>query len=154
MPDTPELDQVSDARRKLATYAELPPTYWALYGVALVLIAGIPIWMSFLPEWRSGVQWALLAVALAAAAYSLVQRRRTGVRLPRRISAYPTARKVWVAVLALTLASIGGLYALVANGQRVVALVVLVPVAALILVGQVRTRARMRDDIAAGRVTP
>jgi hypothetical protein len=154
MPDTPELDQVLDARRKLATYAELPRTYWALYGVALVLIAGIPIWMSFLPGWRSGVQWVLLAVALAAATYSAVQRRRTGVHLPRRISAYPTARRVRIAVLALTLASVGGIYALVANGQRVAALVVLVPVAALILIGQVRTRARMRDDIAAGRVTP
>lgn len=152
MSDTPELEQVADARRKLATYAEFSRTYWALYGVALVLMAGIPIWVSFLPESVSGVQWVLLAVGLASAAYSLVRRQRTGVQLPRRISAYPSARRVWFVVLATTLASIAGLYALVGNGQRVIAAVVLIPVAAIIFAGQFLTRAKMRDDIAAGRV--
>lgn len=152
MSDTPELDQVAEARRKLASYAEFSRTYWALYGIALVLIAGIPIWVSFLPESAGGVQWVLLAIGLGSAAYSLVQRRRTGVQLPRRIGAYPSARKVWLVVIAVTLASVAGIYALVGNGQRVIAAVILIPVAAVIFAGQVLTRARMRDDIAAGRV--
>ena len=153
MSDTPELDQVVDARRKLSTYAEFSRTYWVLFGVALVLIAGIPIWTSFLPGLQSSIQWVLLAVAVAAAAYSMIQRRRSGVQLPRRIGAYPSARKVRFAVLAVTVASIGGIHLLVNNGQRVAAFVALVPVAAIILVGQIWTRARMRADIAAGRVT-
>ncbi|OZM75091.1 hypothetical protein CFN78_02645 [Amycolatopsis antarctica] len=152
MSDTPELDQVVDARRKLSTYAELSRTYWAVHGVALVLIAGIPIWLSFLPGQSTNLQWVLLAVCLVSAAYSVIQRQRSGVALPRRIGAYPSARKVRFAVLAVTLASVGGIYALVENGHRVAASVILVPVAAFILVGQIWTRARMRDDIAAGRI--
>lgn len=152
MSDTPELDQVADARRKLSTYAEFSPTYWALSGVALVMIAGIPIWTSFLPVLQSGIQWVLVAVAVAAAAHSMIQRRRSGVQLPRRIGAYPSARKVRFAVLAVTIASLGGIYLLVDNGHRLAAFVALVPAAAVILVGQIWTRARMRDDIAAGRV--
>lgn len=152
MSDTPELEQVVAARRKLSTYAEFSRTYWVLYGVALVLIAGIPIWLSFLPGLRPSIQWVLLAVAVAAAAYSMIQRRRSGVQLPRRIGAYPSARWVRFAVLAVTVASVGGIYLLVDNGHLVAAVVALVPVAAIILVGQIWTRARMRDDIAAGRV--
>lgn len=154
MSDTPELDQVADARRKLATYAGFSRTYWALCAVAFVLMAGIPIWMSFLPWSSSGIQWVLLAVGLASAAYSVIRRRRSGVALPRRIGAYPGARPVWVAVLALTVVSFGGIYVLVDNGHRVAALVILLPVAALILAGHIRIRAKMRDDIAAGRVAP
>ncbi|MEV7548700.1 hypothetical protein AB0N89_03650 [Amycolatopsis sp. NPDC089917] len=152
MSDTPELDQVADARRKLAAYAGFSRTYWTLYGIALVLMAGIPIWMSFLPETAAGLQWVLLAIGLASAAYSIGRRRRTGVQLPRRISAYPSARRVWLVVLAITIASVAGIYALVGSGQRVIALLILIPVAAVIFAGQVLTRAKMRDDIVAGRV--
>ncbi|MBP2365592.1 hypothetical protein [Pseudonocardia parietis] len=151
MSDTPEFDQVVDARRKLSTYAEFSRTYWVLHGVGLVLLAGIPIWVSFLPGLRPSIQWVLVAVAVAAAAYSMLQRRRSGVQLPR-IGAYPSARKVWFAVLAVTIAGVVGINLLVENGHRVAALLALIPVAAAVFVGQVRTRARMRDDIAAGRV--
>lgn len=152
MADSPELDQVLDVRRRLSAYAGFPRTYWVLYGVALVLMAGLPIWLSFLPDRLPYVQWMLLAICLAAAAYSVIQRRRTGVQLPRRISAYPSARRLRYAVLAVTVAGICVIYALVDNGHRMIALIVLIPVAALIFAGQVWTRAKMRDDIAAGRV--
>ena len=152
MSDTPELDQVIDARRRLSAYAGFPRTYWVLYGFALVLMAGIPIWLSFLPGQSSNVQWVLLAICLASAAYSVIQRRRSGVQLPRRIGAYPSAQRPRYAVLAVTLASIFIIYALVGNGHRTVALIVLIPVAVAIFAGQMWTRAKMRDDIAAGRV--
>ncbi|MBW0102646.1 hypothetical protein [Pseudonocardia sp. KRD291] len=152
MSDTPELDQVVDARRKLSAYAGFPRTYWVLYGVALVLMAGLPIWSSFLPGQAFNLQWVLLAICLAAAAYSVLQRRRSGVHLPRQISAYPSAQRPRYTVLAVTLASVFIIYALVGNGHRTVALIVLIPVAAVIFAGQLWTRARMRDDIAAGRV--
>ncbi|BBF99196.1 MULTISPECIES: hypothetical protein [Pseudonocardia] len=154
MNDTPELDQVAEARRKLSVHAELPRTYWVLYGIALVLMAGIPIWASYLPGGLPDIQWALLAVTLAAAAYAVISRRRSGVYLPRRISAYPGARRLWVAVLAVSAAGIAGIYLLVGNGLRPAALVLLAVVAVVVFLGQVRIRARMRDDIAAGRVTP
>ena len=154
MSGTPELDQVAEARRRLSVHAELPRTYWALYGIALVLIAGIPIWASYLPGGLPGVQWALLVVALAAAAHAVIGRRRSGVHLPRRIGAYPGARRLWLAVLVATVAGLVGIQLLVANGLRPAALVLLVVVAVAVFLGQVRIRARMRDDIAAGRVTP
>lgn len=154
MPDTPELDQVADARRRLSSYAGFPRTYWVLYGVALVLMAGLPIWLSFLPALVPGIQWVLLAICLASAAYAVIRRRQTGVRLPGRISSYPGAQVPRYAVLAVTLAGIGVIYALVGSGHRTVALIVLIPVAALVFAGQVWTRARMRADIAAGRVVP
>lgn len=152
MADRPDLDQVVEARRKLSAYAGFPRTYWALHGIALVLIAGLPIWISFLPGQRSYAEWVLLAVALASAAYSVIRRRRSGVALPRRIDAYPSARRPRFTVLALTAASVCALYALVENDHRVVAMIVLIPVVAFIFVGQIWTRAKMRDDIAAGRI--
>lgn len=154
MPDTPELHQVADARRALSAHAGFPRTYWALYGVALVLMAGIPIWLSLVPSGVPYVSWLLLAIGLAAAADSVLRRRRTGIQLPRRIGAYPSARLTWLAVMALSVAGLVGIYALVGAGQRTAALVVLAAVAVMTFLGQIRVRARMRDDIAAGRVAP
>lgn len=154
MPDTPELDQVTEARRALSAHAGFPRTYWALYGVALVLMAGIPIWPSLLPAGAPYVSWVLVAIGLAAAADSVLRRRRTGVQLPRRIGAYPGARLTWLAVMAVSVAGLLGIYALVGAGQLGAALVVLAVVAVVTFLGQVRVRDRMRADIAAGRVAP
>lgn len=154
MSDTPELDRVADARRALSAHAGFPRTYWALYGVALVLMAGIPIWVSLLPAGAPYVSWVLLAVAVASALYSVLRRRRTGVQLPRRIGAYPSARLTWLAVLALSAAGLLGIYALVGAGQRGAAFVALAAVAVVTFLGQIRVRTLMRADIAAGRVAP
>ncbi len=155
MADTPELDQVAEARRRLATHAAMPPTYWAVQTIAVVLIAGIPLWLSFLPAVDgSYVQWVLLAVAAAAAAYAGFQRRRSGVYLPRRISAYPSARLAHIAVLIVMAAGVVGVYALVSNGHPVLAFVTLIAVAAASLIGHLRIRAAMRRDIEDGRVSP
>ncbi|MEQ3554152.1 hypothetical protein WIS52_27105 [Pseudonocardia nematodicida] len=154
MSDTPELARVAAARRALSEHAGFPTSYWVVTGAALVLMAGIPIWASFLPGGLPGVQWALLGVAAAAAAWAVLRRRRSGVALPRSVRAYPGARRVRPLVFLVTLAGLASIHLLVGNGQRVVALVVLVPVAVLIVLGNMWVRARMRDDIAAGRVTP
>ncbi|SFO31072.1 hypothetical protein SAMN05216207_104330 [Pseudonocardia ammonioxydans] len=154
MPGSPELDQVREARRKLAAYAGFSRTYWVVHGCALVLLAGLPIWLSYLPGAAPGVQWVLVAIAAVATAHSVIQRRRTGVQLPRRIGAYPSARWLWYAVLVISLAGLGLIHVLVAGGQRTAALLVLLPVAAAIFAGQHRIRAKMRDDIAAGRIAP
>lgn len=155
MADTPELDQVAEARRKLATHASMPKAYWAVYTVAVVLIAGIPLWLSFLPAVDgSYVQWVLVAVALAAAAYAVFQRRRSGVYLPRRTSAYPSARLPHIIVLIVTAVGVFGIYALVSNGHPALALAALIPVAVASLIGNLRIRAAMRRDIENGRVSP
>lgn len=154
MSGPPELDQVAEARRKLAAYAGFPRTYWALYGCALVLMAGLPIWLSYLPGAVPGVQWVLVAIAVMAAAHSVLQRRRSGVQLPRRSTAYPSAWRLRYAILAVSVAGLFLIHVLVAGGHRTAALVVLLPVAAVIFAGQLRIRAKMRDDIAAGRLAP
>lgn len=58
----------SSARRASGT--------WSSSGIALILMAGIPIWLSFLPDQIFNVQWVLLAmICLASVAYSVIQRR-------------------------------------------------------------------------------
>ncbi|PRY00841.1 hypothetical protein [Allonocardiopsis opalescens] len=154
MADTPELDQVAEMRRKIAAHAELPRAYWVVFAAVCVLIAGIPIWSSFLPGADAYLRWGLLAVALGSAAYAVVRRRRSGVYLPRRVFAYPSARGLWVAVMAGTAAGFVGVYILVDLGQLGIALAALVPVAVLASVGQIRIRTVMRRDLEAGRVNP
>ena len=152
---TPELDQVADARRKLAAHADFPTTYWVVYGVALVAIAGIPIWMSVLGATGSpSVSLVLLAVAVVAATYSRIRRRRTGVYLPKRISSYPSAMPWWVASLVATAVGFAGLQWLVGDDQRGTALLVLPVVAVVVFTTQYLTRSAMRRDVEEGRVRP
>lgn len=152
---TPELDQVADARRRIAAHAVFPTTYWALHGVVLVAIAGIPIWLSFLGATGSSwVPWAMLAVAVAAAVHSRIRRRRTGVYLPKRISSYPSAMPYWVASLVATAVGFGGLHSLVDSGRRGTALLVLPVVAVVVFTAQYLTRSAMRRDVEEGRVRP
>lgn len=147
------LDQVADARRSLAAHAEFPRSYWTIYGIVLVLAAGIPIWMSYLPsdDWAY-LSWALAAVGIGSAVYSVVRRRRSGVYLPRRIRSYPTAHKIWLAGIALTIGGFLGIHHLVEHAQRDIALYMLAPVAVAVFIAQVATRSAMRADIEAGRV--
>ena len=154
MSGSPELDQVLEARRKLAAHAGFSRTYWVLQGCVLVLLAGLPIWLSYLPGAAPGAQWVLVAIAVAAAAHSVLRRRRSGVQLPRRSTAYPSAWRLRYAMLAVSVAGLGLIHVLVVGGHRTAALVVLLPVAAVIFAGQLRIRAKMRDDIAAGRIAP
>lgn len=155
MSDTPELDQVADARRRVAAHAQFPVAFWVVYGVVLVALIGLPIWMSWLsPAGGPSVSWALLAVGLAAAAYSWGRRRRSGVYLPKRVGAYPSARPIWLLGLGVTLIGFFSVDALVDAGQRGLAILVL-PVAALaVFVVQLKTRSAMFRDIEAGRVRP
>ncbi|PSK95705.1 hypothetical protein CLV63_114138 [Murinocardiopsis flavida] len=153
MTGKPELDQVADARSRLASHAPFPVTYWVLYGAVLVFLAGLPIWSTWLsPVGGSYVPWGIAAIGIASAAYSWARRRRSGVYLPKRISAYPGARPIRLVSLAVTLAGLAGIFALVEYGQREAALLVLPVVAAAIFVTQFMTRSAMRRDIEAGRV--
>ncbi|MEU5845277.1 hypothetical protein [Saccharopolyspora shandongensis] len=155
MSGTPELDQVADARRRLAAHAQFPVTFWVLYGVALVLLAGVPIWMTWLsPADGPYVSWVIAALGIASAAYSWNRRRRSGVYLVKRISAYPSARLIWLAGIAVTLVGFFGIYALVDHGQRGIAFLVLPAVALAVFVTQVKTRSAMCRDIEAGQVRP
>ncbi|WP_435109599.1 hypothetical protein [Nocardiopsis synnemataformans] len=154
MSSNPELDQVADARRKLAAHADLPAAYWVFFTLASVLIAGLPIWSSLLPGSGPYLQWAIFGVVLAATAYAVIQRRRSGVYLPRRITSYPGARLTWIAALAVTGVGFLGIQALVDNGLTGFALAALVPVAVIVLVGQMLVRSAMRRSIEDGRVTP
>ncbi|MDT0300631.1 hypothetical protein [Streptomonospora wellingtoniae] len=154
MTDTPELDQVAEARRKLAAQAGFPVAYWVFFTAASVLIAGLPIWTSLLPGSGLYFQWALLGAVLISAAYAVIRRRRSGVYLPRRVTSYPGARLLWITTLAATGAGYLGISALVDRGLPGLALAVLVPVAAVMLVGQVLIRSAMRRSIEDGRVTP
>ncbi len=154
MSHNPELDQVADARRKLAAHADLPAAYWVFFALASVLIAGLPIWSALLPGSGPYFQWAIFGLVVAATAYSVIQRRRSGVYLPRRITSYPGARLMWIAALAVTGIGFLGINALVDNGLIGFALAALVPVAALVLAGQMLVRSAMRRSIEDGRVTP
>lgn len=154
MPGTPELDQVAEARRKLAAHSELPLAYWILFTAASVLIAGLPIWNSLLPGGGLYLQWAVLGAVLISVAYAVIQRRRSGVYLPRRVASYPGARLLWITTLAATVAGYLGISALVDRGLLGFALAALVPVAAVMLVGHVLTRSAMRRSIEDGRVAP
>ncbi|MGH8882729.1 MAG: hypothetical protein ACRD0P_36210 [Stackebrandtia sp.] len=155
MSDTPELDQVAEARRRLAAHAGFPRSYWVAYGILLVLVAGIPIWMSYLPsdDWTY-LSWAIALVGVGSAVYTVVRRRRSGVYLSRRISSYPKAYRIWLAGIAVTAAGFFGIYQLVGHGHRDIALYVLAPVAVVVFLAQVATRSAMRADIEAGRVGP
>lgn len=155
MDGTPELDQVHAARRTLAAHAGFPRAYWVVYGLVLVLFAGMPVWMSYLPtgDWTY-LSWAIAAIGVASAVYTVARRRRSGVYLPRRIGSYPTASKFWLVGIVVTVVGFFGLAALVDHGHRVAALYVLAPVVVAVFVLQVATRSAMRADIEAGRVTP
>ncbi|MGC7097379.1 hypothetical protein ACPZ19_22110 [Amycolatopsis lurida] len=158
MPGSAELDQVADARRKLATHAlatvaELSRTYSMLGVGALVLLLGVPIWKSFLPGVFAGAAWVMLAVALFFMVYPRIQERRHGVRLPHRMNAYPSARKAQYAFLAIFVVSFGAIDLLVGFGHLVVASVLLIPVAVALFVCEMVARTKMREDIEAGRVS-
>ncbi|PDP86695.1 hypothetical protein CQJ94_15480 [Glycomyces fuscus] len=150
----PELDQVADARRKLAAHADLPAAYWVFLALASVLIAGLPIWSWLLPGSGPYFQWAVFVVVVAATAYAVIQRRRSGVYLPRRITSYPGARLAWITALAVTGAGFLGINVLVDRDLIGFALAALVPVAVIVLVGQMLVRSAMRRSIEDGRVTP
>lgn len=154
MADTPELDQVAEARRRLVARSELPLAYWVLFAAASVLIAGLPIWTSLLPGSGLYLQWAVLGAVLVSVAFAVVQRRRSGVYLPRRVTSYPGARLLWITTLAATGAGYVGIDALVDRGLLGFALAALAPVAAVMLVGHVLTRSAMRRSIENGTVTP
>ncbi|ANY09629.1 hypothetical protein [Pseudonocardia sp. HH130630-07] len=155
MSDTPELDQVAAARRKVADQLDFPLTYWVFLGIALVFFMSVPLLLSWLPRDASPyLSWAIAAVGISSAVYSFVKRRRSGVYLPKRIGAYPSARPLWMAEMILSIAGFIGMYALVNADQRGYALALLPVLAIAIFVLQLRTRSAMRRDIEAGRVTP
>lgn len=153
MSGTPELDQVAAARRQLATHAQYPAAYWVIYGVVLVLLAGLPIWNTWLsPGSGPYISSALTVVAAGSAIYASVRRRRTGVHLRKRITAYPGAWPIWLVGIAVTIAGLVGMQALVSGGQREIALLVLPVVALAVFLIQLKTRSAMRRDIEEGRV--
>jgi hypothetical protein len=154
MAGTPELDQVAEARRRIAAHAQYPRSYWLVVGVALVFIEGLPVWMSYLPGADPAyLSWALAALALGLAVYSRLRRHRSGVYLPRRITAYPKAFRIWLTGLVVAIGGFVVLDQLVDHGHRDIALYVLGPVAAAVFVAQFATHSAMRADIEAGRVT-
>jgi hypothetical protein len=155
MSGTPELDQVADARRRLAAHAGFPRSYWLAYGLVLVLFTGMPVWMSYLPsdDWVY-LSWAVAVVGVGSAVYSVARRRRSGVYLSRRISSYPKAYKIWLAGIAVTIGGFLAIYQLVEHAHRDLALYLLAPVAVVVFIAQVATRSAMRADIEAGRVMP
>ncbi|NKY99407.1 hypothetical protein [Nocardiopsis alborubida] len=148
------LDQVADARRKLAAHTDLPAAYWVFFALASVLIAGLPIWSSLLPGSGLYFQWGVFGVVLVATAYAVVQRRRSGVYLPRHITSYPGARLMWIAALVVTGAGYLGINVLVERDLIGFALAALVPVAVVVLAGQMLVRSAMRRSVEDGRVTP
>lgn len=150
-----ELEQVADARRRVAAHARFPVTYWVVYGIVLVLLAGLPIWQSWLGLDASPVvPWVIAAVGVGSAVHSRIRRRRSGIYLRKPISAYPGARGIWLAGVAVTLVGLAGIDALVDHGQRGFALLALAGVAVAVFLIQVRTRSAMARDIEAGRVLP
>lgn len=155
MTPTPELDQVAAMRRKLAATAQYPRTYWVLLGVVLVAFAGVPIWLSYLPESDTPyLSWGIAAVGIAAAGYAVLRRRRSGVYLPKRITAYPSAVVFWAAGIAASVVGFLGIQQLVGHGLRGVALGALPVVAVAVFAAQVATQRAVRRDVEAGRVVP
>jgi hypothetical protein len=153
MSDKPELDQVADARRRIAEHAQFPTAYWAVYGVVLVLFAGVPIWLSFAPIGDSyWFTYVIAAIGIGSAVWQTIRRRRSGVYLPKRVGAYPTAYRYRRLAFVLTAVGFLGIWLLVHLDQRTVALIVLVPVAVAIFLAQLKTRSAMQADIEAGRV--
>ncbi|MER7013173.1 hypothetical protein ABT324_17270 [Saccharopolyspora sp. NPDC000359] len=153
MTGTPELDQVAAARRQLATHAQFPAAYWGLYGVVLVLLAGLPIWNTWLgPDSGPYVSGALVVVAAGSVAYSAARRRRSGVHLRKRITAYPSAWPFWLVGIAVTALGLFGMQALVSSGHRDTAFLVLPVVAVAVFLVQLKIRSAMRRDIEEGRV--
>jgi hypothetical protein len=155
MSSSPELDQVTEARRRLAEHAGFPRTYWVLYAFVSVFFAGVPIWMSYLPadDWQY-MSWAIAAIGLASTAYVVIRRRVSGVHLPKGVSAYPGAQRIWFGTLAVTIGGFFAIQALVTHDHRGLALALLLPVAAVLFFGQISIRRAMRADLEAGRVTP
>ncbi|WP_243789076.1 hypothetical protein [Saccharopolyspora gloriosae] len=152
MSDTPELDQVADARRRIAAHTRFPVAYWTLAGVVLVLAAGLPIWIFLLPTGRSYLEWGLVALVLASAVYSWTRRRRSGVYLAKRVGSYPSARPFWLGGLAVALVGFFVINFWVAREQIGSALLVL-PVVGLAVFGlQIKLRSAMMRDIEQGRV--
>ncbi|MFR9731016.1 hypothetical protein ACL03H_17465 [Saccharopolyspora sp. MS10] len=155
MSNTPELDQVADARRRIADHARFPAAYWVLYGAALVVFAGVPIWLSwFTAPTTPYLSWVIAALGIGSALYSWYRRRRSGVYLPKRISAYPSARPIWLAGHGVTLAGFAGIWALVRQDQHPYAFAVLAVVVVVVFVAQIKTRSAMVRDIEAGRAQP
>ncbi|WDZ93054.1 hypothetical protein [Nocardiopsis sp. HUAS JQ3] len=154
MNSNPELDQVADARRRLADHTDPPTAFWVFLAAASVLIAGLPIWSALLPGSGPYFQWAILGVVVIATVYSVIQRRRSGVYMPRYVFSYPGARLMWIAALAITGVGYIGITLLVDQGMTGFALAALVPVAALVLAGQMLVRSAMRRSIENGRATP
>ncbi|GAB3477793.1 hypothetical protein [Nocardiopsis coralliicola] len=151
-PDATPLDQAAEARRALAARNAPPASFWVTQGIGGVLAAGLPIWMSLLGVEGNYLPWVLAAVALLATASAWFQRRRSGVSLPRHAMAYPSARRLHVAVLIATLLGLIAIFTLVDRGQEGTALIVLAPVALASLAGNLWMYAAMRRDIEAGRV--
>jgi hypothetical protein len=155
MSDRPEFDEVNEARRQVAAHAQFSVTYWVINGVVLVLLVSIPIWLSWMsPTSGPYVWWGIAALAVGLTVHSWNRRRRSGVHLPKRVGAYPSARPIWLAGVAVTLVGYGGIHALVDNGQRGSAFLVLPVVAIALFVIQVKIRSAMRRDLEAGRVRP
>lgn len=153
MSQSPELDQVVEVRRRLAEHTLLPRWYWAMTTVFVVVLAGLPVWESYLsPQALNYAVWvpALLAVILMVA--ERVRRSRSGVHLPRGMGAYPSVWRVWVPLMALTAVAYLGIMVLVNHDQRGVALALVPVVAVLTLAGTLLVRRSMRADIEAGRV--
>ena len=154
MPGSSELDQVADARRKLAMAAvpELSRTDSVLEGIAVLLYVGVPVWKSFLPGISTGAAaWTVLAAGLLLVAHAQIQQRRHRVRLPNGIKAYPSARKALYAFVAIFSVSFSGFDLLIESGHRVIAVVLLIPVAMALFVCDMLVRTKKREDIAAGR---
>ncbi|MGW0894043.1 hypothetical protein [Saccharopolyspora sp. NPDC002578] len=152
MSDSPELDQVAEMRRKLAAHAQYPLLYWALLGVVVMLVSGLPIWSAWLPDGGYYLQWAMAAIALGSALYARRRRSRTGVHLPKRSGSYPSAWPFWVISLVILAVGFAVVTVLVRHDQLVIALLVLPILAVGVVATEFKTRAMMARDIEEGRV--